>query len=309
MKDCGVSCIQMIIKYYGGHVKKSNLFEMTKNSKKGTTAYNIKSTLINLGFDARGIKCNINDINKDNIVLPCIANVIIDNSYKHFIVIYEINFKKKYLVIGDPADKIKKISYDDFNKISNNVLITFFPIKTLPIEKDISQMKFIFNLLKPNKKILINIFILSIFITLFSILTSFYTEYMINFLNFYSKKYLIFIFCIFFSIYILKIISDFFRNKLLLFINQKLDLVLTLDVFEKIIKLPYSYYKNRTTGDVISRINDLESVTNIISKVALSIFVDLPLTLISLIVLYFINSTLFIIGLIILVLYFIIIVT
>ena len=308
IKDCGVSCIQMIIKYYGGYVKKSNLLEMTKTSKKGTTAYNIKNTLINLGFEAKGIKCNLNDINKDNIVLPCIASVIIDNSYKHFIVIYEINFKKKYLVIGDPADKIKKISYEDFNKIFNNVLITFFPIKTLPIEKDISQMNFIFNLLKPHKKALFNIFILSIFITLFSILTSFYTEYMINSLNFYSKKYLIFIFCIFFSIHILKIISDFFRNKLLLFINQKLDLVLTLDIFEKIIKLPYNYYQNRTTGDVISRINDLESVRDMISKVALSIFVDLPLTFISLIVLYFINNTLFIIGLIILILYFILIV-
>ena len=308
IKDCGVSCIQMIIKYYGGYVKKSNLLELTKTSKKGTTAYNIKNTLINLGFDCKGIKCKLSDINKDNIVLPCIASVVIDNSYKHFIVIYEINFKKKYLVIGDPADKIKKMSFESFNKIFNNVLLSFFPVKALPIEEDKSQIKFIFNLLKPQKKILFNIFILSIFITLFSIFTSFYTEYMIDALNYYSKKHLLFIFCIFFSTYILKIISDFFRDKLLLFINQKLDLVLTLDVFEKLIKLPYNYYQNRTTGDVISRINDLESVRDMISKVSLSIFVDLPLTLISLIVLYFINSTLFIIGLIILVLYFIIIV-
>jgi len=308
IKDCGVSCIQMIIKYYGGYVKKSNLLEMTKTNKKGTTAYNIKETLINLGFNVKGIKCNLSDINKDNIVLPCIASVTIDNSYKHFIVIYEINFKKKYLVIGDPADKVKKISYEEFEKIFNNVLIVFFPIKTLPIEKDISQINFIFKLLKPYKNILFNIFILSIFITLFSILTSFYTEYMINSLNFYSKKYLLFLFCIFFSIYVLKIFSDFFRNKLLLFINQKLDLVLTLDVFEKIIKLPYSYYQNRTTGDVISRINDLESVREMISKVALSIFVDLPLTLVSLAVLYFINSTLFIIGVVILIFYFVVIV-
>ena len=307
IKDCGVSCIQMIIKYYGGYVKKSNLLEMTKTSKKGTTAFNIKDTLINLGFDAKGIKCELKDINKDNIVLPCIASVTIDNSYKHFIVIYEINFKKKYLVIGDPADKVRKITYKDFIKIFNNVLIVFFPIKTLPIEEDSSQIKFILNLLKPHKKILINIFILSIFITSFSIITSFYTEYMINSLSFYSKKYLILLFCIFFSIYILKILSDYFRNKLLLFINQKLDLVLTLDIFEKIIKLPYSYYQNRTTGDIISRINDLESVRDMISKVALSIFVDLPLTIVSLTVLYFINKTLFIIGLIILVLYFIII--
>ena len=78
-----------------------------------------------------------------------------------------------------------------------------------------------------------------------------------------------------------------------------------MDVFNNVIKLPYSYYQNRTTGDVISRINDLESIREAISKVALSLFVDLPLTLVSLIILYLLNSTLFTIGIILLILYFV----
>ncbi len=298
----------MIINYYGGYVRKNILLDMTKTSKDGTTAYHLKETLINLGFEAKGISCNLEDINQENIVLPCIANVIIDNSYKHFIVIYEINFRKKYLIIGDPADKIKKITYQEFDKIFNNVLITCYPIKTLPVSKDISIIQFMFHSLNPYKKLLLNIFVLSIFITIFSILTSFYTEYMINGINTYSKNYLLLIFCIFFSIYALKLLSDYFRNKTLSYINQKLDLVLTLDIYNKIIKLPYCYYKNRTTGDVLSRINDLDNVREMISKVSLSLFVDLPLTIISLIVLYLINSTLFMIGLAILFLYFIIII-
>lgn len=297
----------MILKYYGGYVKKSNLQDMTKTNKNGTTAYNIKDTLINLGFDAKGIKCKLEDISEGNIVLPCIANVIIDNSYKHFIVIYEISFKHKYLIIGDPIDKVKKMKFDEFVKIFNNVLIICYPIKTLPIESNISQINFILKLLKPHKKNLVNIFILSFFITLFSIITSFYTEYMINSLNYYSKTYLLFIFCIFFSIHILKIISDFFRNKLLLFINQKLDLILTLDVFNKIIMLPYCYYQKRTTGDIVSRINDLEYIKECISKVSLSLFVDLPLTVLSLILLFILNKTLFCIGIVMLILYFILI--
>lgn len=308
MKDCGVACLQMVIKYYGGYLKKSKLMEMTKTSKNGTTAYHLNDTLLKLGFDSKGVKCNLSDINKNNIILPCIANVIIDNSLKHFIVIYEINYNKKYLIIGDPADKIKKISFSNFEKIFNKVLIIFYPIKTLPIDKDISQTKFLINILKPNKKILVNIFILSIFITIFSILSSFYTEYMINSLNFYSKKSLYFIFCIFFSIYILKLFSEYFRNKSLAFINQKLSLVLTLDIFKNIIKLPYCYYKNKTTGDILSRINDLDSVKEMISKVALSIFVDLPLTILSIILLYFVSKTLFVIGILMIILYFILII-
>ena len=307
-KDCGASCISMIIKFYGGYVRKTTLLDMTKTTRKGTTAFNIKNTLENLGFQVKGVKCNLSDINKNNIVLPCIANVTLNNSYRHFIVIYEINFNKKNIVIGDPADKIKKISFDNFNKIFNNVLIVCYPIKNMPLEKDISFIDFLIKLISPHKKMLLDICVLSTFITLFSIITSFYTEFMINSLNIYSKKYLLLLFCIFFSIYILKIISNFFRNQLLLYINQKVDLSLTLDVFNKIIKLPYSYYQNRTTGDVISRINDLESLRDMVSKVSISLFVDLPLTILSLIVLFLISKTLFLIGVIILVFYLIIII-
>ena len=99
MKDCGVSCLEMIIKYYKGFVKKTTLLEMTKTNKDGTTLFHLNETLTKLGFNSKGVRCNLEDITKENIILPCIANVIINDSYKHFIVIYEINFKKKYLII------------------------------------------------------------------------------------------------------------------------------------------------------------------------------------------------------------------
>ena len=81
------------------------------------------------------------------------ANVIINDSYKHFIVIYEINFKKKYLIIGDPSDKIKKITYEDFKKIFNCVLIICYPIKKIHIEKNISISKLVFFLINSNSSL------------------------------------------------------------------------------------------------------------------------------------------------------------
>lgn len=307
IKDCGVSCLEMIIEYYGGRCFIESLRELTKTNKNGTTFYHLKDAACKLGFYADGVKCEKEDFVLDNIILPTIASVTIENKYKHFIVIYEINFKKKYLLIADPGDKIKKITFDKFFSIFNNALLILYPVKSIPMEKKISQLDFVFNILKDHKKLLKNIFVLSFFITIFSIITSFYTQSMINAINTSSKSYLIFIFLIFFSTYLLKILSDFFRNKILVIINQKIDLNLTLDTFNHIIDLPYRYYKSRTTGDIISRINDLDTVRDTISHVALSIFVDLPLTLISLVVLYFINNSLFIIGLIMLVLYIIVI--
>lgn len=301
IKSCGVACIQMIVEYYKGYVPAETLYDMTKTNKSGTTAYNIKKTLIELGFEAKGIKCELDNIN-NNIILPCIANVTIDNTYKHFIVIYEINTKNKYLLVADPADKIKKISFIEFNKIFNNVLIIMYPKEKIPVLKNISLMDFIIKITSQNKKGIINLVLLSLFITLFSILTSFYTESMLNLL-YYSKHLIIIIYFIFFSLYFLKILSDYFRNYFVICINQKIDYLLTTDTFSNIMSLPYHYFHSRTTGDVLSRINDLESLKDIVSKIFLTIFIDMPLTIAAAIILYFVSHTLFIIGLIMFILY------
>ena len=106
----------------------------------------------------------------------------------------------------------------------------------------------------------------------------------------------------------MKIISDFLRNKIIILVNQKIDFNLNYNTFKQIINLPYCYYKNNTTGEIISKINDLDVVRQVISKVAISIFIDLPLTLLSLIIMYILNEKLFIISLIIMLLYWLVLI-
>ena len=307
IKDCGATSLQMIIKYYHGFLNLESVRNMTKTTKEGTNAYNIVCAANKIGFSAKGVKCEFDDITNDNIILPCIANITLDNSYLHFVVIYEINFKNKYLIIGDPADKLKKVSFDYFKLVFNKVLIILTPNQTLPIENDINIYSFIFNIIKKHRSLLKQLFIISVFITLFSIIGSFFIQYMIDAVNNNSKNNIYTIYIIFFSIGIIKIISDYFRNKILIYINQRLDLNLIVDNFFEIIKLPYRYFKNRTTGEVVSRFNDLASVRDIISKFFLAVCIDMPLAIIALIFMYIINHTLFIISLCMLIIYILII--
>ncbi len=291
----------MIINYYKGNLPIEKIRQLTKTNKNGTTAFHIVDACKQIGFFSKGIKTKLSNINKENIVLPCIAHVIIDKKFKHFVVIYNIDFNKKQLLIADPMQKIKKVSFQDFEKIFDGILIILYPIKKLPFTKNISFVNFIIETIKIHKSFLLNIAILSIFITIFSIISSFYIKYILDGINYNNQLFLIFIFFIFISLF--KILSDFFRNKILIYLNQKIDLILTLETFKKIISLPYNYYHSRTTGDIISRMNDLSNVRNVISKVSLSI-IDLPLALLTLIIFCFINVKLFLVSIILLFCYF-----
>lgn len=306
LKDCGVSALLMIIKFYKGNVSKEYLRDITKTNKNGTTAYHIIEASKKLGFNASGIKIELKNIN-NNIILPCIANVTIDNKYKHYIVIYNINYSKKELTIADPAKGIIKMSFNDFSNIFNNILIILYPIKNIPFNNyNNSIFKFVINNLKISKTDFIIIIVLSFVITLFSILSSFYFKIMLDNTD---KTTLIIglIFAFFFITDIFKNITNYLRNQILININNKIDFNLTTNIFKRIILLPYHYYRNRTTGEIISRINDLSTIREVISKVAVNLFIDTFLTVLAAIFLYLISPKMFIIAVIFLLIYLIII--
>lgn len=306
LKDCGPACLLMIIKHYKGNATIEYLKDLCKTDRLGTTAYHLIEASKKCGFESCAYRCNLNDLNKSNIVLPCIAHVTLNNSYKHFVVIEKIDFKRKKLLIKDPIGKIVNMSFNEFNKIFNNVIINLYPYKNIINEKNDSLLLFFSNILKSTNNQMFQIVLISFFITIFSLITTFYMQFMID--NIISKNRVILIFIIFLIVYILKIVSDFFRNKLIILINEKIDVNLFVDNFKKIIYLPYCYYKNNTTGEIVSRINDLQSVKDIISRQIIIVFIDLPLAFITLIIMYVINVNLFIISFIILLLFILIII-
>lgn len=280
-KDCGAACLYMIIDYYKGHLNIESIRELLKINQMGTTAYHIIEGAKKIGFEAKGVKCNLDDINEDNIILPCIANVIINNTYKHFIVIYKIDFIKNTILIADPSNKIMTMSFDIFKSIFSGVIIILYPKEDIPCENTKNlKLKLLTYIAKSHPKLIKQVSVLSIFITIFSIISSFFLEKISNTISYYkSKEIIILVLLIFLSLNILKHLTSLFRDKLLILINEKLNLSLTLDTFKKILLLPYKSYQNKTTGDISMRIIDIGIIKDSISKIFITLIVDFPLAL------------------------------
>ncbi len=179
-----------------------------------------------------------------------------------------------------------------------------YPIKPIVKMKNESILKFIKKMVISNKKYLLIIFMLSLLVTILSIFTSFFLQLVFDNID---QNHLTKIFILFFLLFISKMFFEFLRNLILIFLNKKIDKDLTNKVFEQIIHLPYSYYHGKTTGEVVSRINDLAYVRGLISNVSLSLFIDMPLSIITMIILIYLNSKLFFVVFLIFALYLLII--
>ena len=304
LKDCAAACMQMIIKYYNGYISINDLNEMLETTKEGVSAFKIIEVSNKIGFKATGIRLNLLELNK-SVTLPVIAHVVINN-YNHYIVVYKIDSFKKSVIIADPQSKIKTISFKEFESIWTNVIINLYPVKPIEhrnYEKHLNYK----NIILKNKKTIFQLCYISFIYMILSIVASFYMKYVFD--NYLSNFHLIFtVFILFIIINLYKIFTNLIRTKILINLNKNIDIDLSLDIFSKILSLPYGYYRNKTTGEIITRYTELSKIRETISKVLLTLFLDLPLCITSFIIMYFLNSKLTMISLIAVLLYTIIVI-
>lgn len=286
--DCGIACLEMVIRYYKGYVPTSLLITMTHTDQKGTSAYHMIETLKHFGFQATGVSCDLKEDQK--IIFPCIAHVTLDEKYLHYVVIYEIDWKKKMILIADPAQEMKRMRLDVFEQIYNHVLIILYPIQKIPVyQRPYSFITYTLKTVQKHWKLFLPICIISIFILILSFIGTFYLSIFLHFSSNFWISFLIF----FVVLEIAKHFISYFRSILLQQLNEKLSTYLTFDAFSKIMKLPYLYYHNLPTGDFMARMQDVKLIQEVISTISFTVLFDGILFIFSLLFLVCLEPYLF----------------
>lgn len=302
-KDCGCACLATICKTYGLKYPISKIREVAGTDKDGTSALGVIKAAEKLGFSAKGVKANKPEDIFSEIPIPAIAHVVIDNTMLHYVVIHKIS--EKEIIVADPAKGIVKYKPIEFFNIWTGVLIILTPTSDFKKGNEVKGVftRF-FNLLKPQKGLLINIFLASILITVFGIIGSFYFKFLLDDIVPNNLKQSLTIFSIgFIVLAIFKIIMEAFRTQLLIHLGQKLDIPLMLGYYEHVINLPMNFFGTREVGEVISRFNDASNIRQAISGVALTMMIDVFMVLIGGGILYSQSPSLFGLTIIPLVLY------
>ena len=300
--DCGICCLESIIKYYNGFVPLETLRLDTKTNYTGTSAFNLINTAQKYGFNAFGRKIiDINDIK----ILPAIAHLELANGLTHFVVIYKIT--KSSIYIMDPAKGYKKEDKKTFLKNWTHVILIFKPYKTVPFIKQSNSIKSLFlAILNTEKDLIKKIIFTSAIITIFSIIISYYLKIILSSVenNYITSTIIIMIIFLVFHIY--KIYLNHYRNNLLIYLNKNIDVKIILNFINHIFKLPLNIIKSRTSGEILTRIKELNNIKELFSEILVTLFIDMSLVICSIYFLYTINNKLFLILCIICLIYMIV---
>ncbi len=294
MKDCGVACLLAVIRYYGGYVSREYLRDITNTTREGTSVYSLVECASKIGMEAKALKGNIQNLNE----YPFIAHILLEQKIGHFVVVVKKNAKT--ITVMDPSCGFKKYTYDEWQKISTNVYLLYRPKENLLIQK--REKKVFINMisfLKANKSLEIMVVILSLLYTFCNLLLSYQFQLFLQ----SSTKSLLFVFIFLLMILLLKETLDLFRNILVQYFHSSLSRNLLKKVYSHIIRLPYIYFKSRTKGDIFTRLQDVFKISDFLSKIFTTIFLDTIFLIVFWIFLWKINSRVAIYVLIITFLY------
>ncbi len=296
ISDCGACSLSSIIKYYDGYVPLEVIKVDTLTTSEGTTFYNIKQAAIRYGFEVNGF----NSVNVRGYKCPFIVQLKINNMY-HFVVVYEV--LDKYILCMDPAVGMKKYTYDEFKKIFTGNILKLEPINQILRYKKNNHLKNIMlNIIKNNKISLCIILVLSIIAIGMSLLNTYNIKLILNNNNY--KLILIFI-----GIMFTKNILNYIKNIFLAHLNKNNNIDLIKDYISHFFFLPFKYLQLKTSGEIISRIKDLNNIKDLFTKEIINFLIATIILVTTLIVMFYLNYKLtillFIISIIFLLLYYI----
>ncbi len=249
-KDCGLCCIQSIVKYYDGYVPIEKIRKDTFSSKRGTSAFHIIETLKNYGFDAYGTRIKKEQFEKYTIPLPAIVHVVLDGGANHYMVLYEI--RKDKVILMDPSNGKKIMNLTDFFWIWSEVAIVVYPknnIISYPKEK--SLILILFSFLAKKKIHFFRFLCFSALLCVMTFLNTLFLKIELHFLN-QSAETIIIILCflilLFFQILIKKGVMIEEKN-----LNKELEFHHTFTYLEHLLHLPLYIYKSREISDYFTR--------------------------------------------------------
>jgi len=289
--DCAAACLATIAKHYDLEMPITQIREIAGTDKRGTNALGVIKAAKELGFEAKGVKGEPDDLTEE-VPLPAIAHVVKDN-LMHYVVVYEVN--EDEIVVADPAEGMVYYNPEDFYEIWTGVLILVSPGEDFETgDETTGFFERFLGLVTPHKGLLVKIFFASILYTLLGIAGSFYFKFLIDTIladGLVKTLHIISTGVVLLTLF--KIAMNLFRKHLLLYLSQKIDISLILNYYQHVLELPMSFFDSRKVGEILSRLRDTSKIRQAISGATITVMIDTLLVIGGGIVLYIQSSTLF----------------
>ncbi len=266
--DCGAACMAMLLAMHGKEVPLDEVRGVA-NAGSGASAHALLEAGRWFGLVGRGIK--VEKI-EDLVLLP--KGSILHWNFHHFVVLEEVRGEQVSIV--DPATGRRRISLKEAGSAFTGIALTFEPGRQFQPERRTKTgvaryIEQVFLQRESLTRVIVLSFLLQLLVLSLPILTGVVVDRIVP----KGDHALLPVLAAGLAMVVLfRYVAISLRAHLLLLIRTRLDAKLTLEFFEHLLDLPLLFFKQRSMGDLMLRLESNTSVRDLLTTSTLSIFLD-----------------------------------
>jgi ATP-binding cassette, subfamily B, bacterial len=269
--ECGAACLAMILSYFGRHTKVAECREQIGIGRDGVTAETIARAA--RAYELRVKAYSIAELTDFKYVpLPAIAHW----NFEHFVVVEY--WSPKTVEIIDPGGGRRRLSMAQFTASFTGVVLTFEP--TVQFERHRAQASwswqhYLLTYMGQTPGLLLQIFAASFLLQGFGLTLPIFTKILVD--QVLPLQILGVMSILGISIVMLvlaQVVTHYLRAVLLIYLQARIDSRLMLGFFEHLLTLPFHFFEQRTTGDLLMRLSSNAVIRETLTGQTLSMFLD-----------------------------------
>ena len=279
--DCGIACLQSLVKYYGGDISLENLREISGTNKQGTTLLGLYQAANKIGFTAEGNEADINAIIEHGEAL--ILHVVVEENLEHYFVCY--GFEKGKFIIGDPARGIVYYTKEELENVwKSKSCLVLKPNERFEKKKNIKKNKLaVFQkLIKDDYEILVISLVLGIVLSLLGMVMAVFTQKLIDVILPAKDLQKLFVGLGFVTLLLMSRAGlSYIRQFMLLSQSKDFNNRIIKVFYDSLLFLPKLFFDTRKIGELTARLNDTSRIQRVITQSAGNFIIDILVTITS----------------------------
>ncbi|MGF7179134.1 peptidase domain-containing ABC transporter [Tunturiibacter psychrotolerans] len=266
--DCGPAALAMVLGFFGRRMPLADLRKILHAGRDGVDAAAIVQAARIYGLRGRGVRLEVEDLDQ----LP--MGAILYWRFRHFVVFERLH--KKHVHIVDPAVGYRTVPISEFRQCFTGVALVLEPSESFERggnkKKRISR--WVFQILEC-RGLLTRIVTSSILAQTAGVMVPLLTGLVIDRVVPHSDMPLLFELFLGYCLFqIFSVLATFVRAHLFIYLKTQLETTFTLRFLDHLIDLPYSFFQEHSTGDLMVRLGSNDVIRDLLTSAALSTVLD-----------------------------------
>ncbi len=268
--ECGAACLAMVLGYHGRATRVAEVRELTGVGRDGLSAKTILAAAARYGLRMKAFALQPADF--DRVPLPAIVHW----DFEHFVVVE--HWTPRGVTIVDPGAGRRRLTPDEFSDHFTGVVLACEPGPDFDRRRAgaPSQWRaYLRALLAQEPGVLAQVLAASLVLQLLGLAVPVLTQVVVDEVLASRLTELLPIIGLGLGVVVLsQLVTTYLRSTLLLALQARVDQRLMHGFFRHLLALPYRFFEQRTTGDLMMRLGSNAQVRETLTSQTLSVVID-----------------------------------